>query len=797
VWWWSKSIEVMIDDAIETCIGRGTLNCLIFSICVKRFVASRSEAEISANCYCGKYSTNLLLNAVLDMKITSRTALLLYLHSALHFKSASTVSEVRIGGSFPLLLSDGSVDPYGPQYLAAFLMAIEDVENKTDGLWDNLLPNVSIKYAIRGSPGPFIDDCSAGVDFARRVFNKQGVHGVIGGANDVASRALGQVFKYPKMVQVAYGSQGFDLSYSFPYPYYFRTTVDDLFYGTAMADIIVNHFGWKKISIFAITDFYSGSATAQLENIVTSKGIEVISTHEFGSGTEDLSKPIQEAKSYGSRIFMFYGLKPTDVRRLLRQGYEKGLFYEGTQIVGDANTVSADIWTNESQPSSSNLSRDPEIMRIMSGVIGIKLLSSFNGDLGERFISKWKKQRNTFSYADDGVTQECKIAMDSDGGTELYRANNTDSDGKVTTVCTGVTFTQFLKDDGSDIAPLASITYDATIALLKGLHTVIYDYGVTDDSKVGDGDVLGAAVQNVSFSGVSGDVKFRLGDPQTGFGFGDREVGQTFQVLNFHPVLYSLTRGQIAFQQIGTWTLEAGFTVGEWDLPPLFNTKNNALPLDSPEPVPVRMSASLRGLLIAFAVLGILTTVFFAGVVIWKRHSRMIRASQPLMLAALLAGALVSCARVIAGSYDLTDEVCVAQTWTGHLAFGLICGALITKTWRVHMIINTTMKRVKITTNHVLIMIAAITALLAIYLTIFTVVGKPHVVLTVRDDGQLATSHLFSCQDSNGTFAIVLYVLEAVSLAYGVRLCMATKNAPGAVNESGAFGLGKQNGIFI
>lgn len=60
---------------------------------------------------------------------------------------------VRIGAMYPLFKSAQSSSPFsydhaGAKRLAAFLLAIEQVNNKTDGVGDELLPGVHLNVSV-------------------------------------------------------------------------------------------------------------------------------------------------------------------------------------------------------------------------------------------------------------------------------------------------------------------------------------------------------------------------------------------------------------------------------------------------------------------------------------------------------------------------------------------------------------------------------------------------------------------------------------------------------------------------
>ena len=58
---------------------------------------------------------------------------------------------VRIGALLPRQLTSGKVTSYGPACLTSVVMAIEEINNKSDGVADDLLPNVQLLLGFRDS----------------------------------------------------------------------------------------------------------------------------------------------------------------------------------------------------------------------------------------------------------------------------------------------------------------------------------------------------------------------------------------------------------------------------------------------------------------------------------------------------------------------------------------------------------------------------------------------------------------------------------------------------------------------
>ena len=93
---------------------------------------------------------------------------------------------VRLGGLFPRFrtaASDYSKDLSGIRRYVAFVQAIQEINNKTDGIADNLLPNTRIEFTQRDSKR---DDATAFFEARELVieaFGGQGVDAVVGAAS--------------------------------------------------------------------------------------------------------------------------------------------------------------------------------------------------------------------------------------------------------------------------------------------------------------------------------------------------------------------------------------------------------------------------------------------------------------------------------------------------------------------------------------------------------------------------------------------------------------------------------------
>ena len=112
-------------------------------------------------------------------------------------------TEVRLAGMFNFLTKDdaGNVIKHkqGNQILAAYVMAINELNNKNDGIYDDLLPNTQIKFLVADESDEFITNIETNIDLNKNSFNniadpKPKLHGIIGGLTNRASDAIGNKF---------------------------------------------------------------------------------------------------------------------------------------------------------------------------------------------------------------------------------------------------------------------------------------------------------------------------------------------------------------------------------------------------------------------------------------------------------------------------------------------------------------------------------------------------------------------------------------------------------------------------
>jgi len=186
--------------------------------------------------------------------------------------------------------------------------------------------------------------------------------------------------------------------------------------------------------------------------------------------------------------------------------------------------------------------------------------------------------------------------------------------------------------------------------------------------------------------------------------------------VNFQPNDYCPQTKTGGFKTIAVWNQFSKPKIQNYNVEAIYNSPDNNILRATPEPNITVPAIALSALLIVFAAIGlmIICCSFFA--LLYYRENKIIKMSQPLMIILTLVGSLACILRVLWGSFAFTNSVCSANFWFGHIGFVTFNTTLIMKTWRVHLIVNTSMKKVKISITQVMVITLAIILAFLIYI---------------------------------------------------------------------------------
>ncbi|KAK7487087.1 hypothetical protein BaRGS_00021582, partial [Batillaria attramentaria] len=172
------------------------------------------------------------------------------------------------------------------------------------------------------------------------------------------------------------------------------------------------------------------------------------------------------------------------------------------------------------------------------------------------------------------------------------------------------------------------------------------------------------------------------------------------------------------------------------------------------------------------------------------RKQMVMKTASPIFLQIMIGSAVLMCTSVFVMYPEPTDALCTIFVWPFHMGFALLYGSLLIKTWRISVIFNSR-KKVNLPDKVLLQRLVPLPAVMAIFLSCWTVIGPPQVITVTMDD----TKKFFSCSLDYWTYAV--YGVEALLLLFGVYLCFTVRKAPAHFNESKHITWSTYNAIIL
>ena len=662
----------------------------------------------------------------------------------------------------------------GIQLLAAYIMAINEINNKFDGIADHLLPNTTILLGYEQAQDSNFFWTVLGADYVLYDFNFN-LDVCIGPNGNNAMQTAAEFFQTFKQLQIGFDSSASVFEDKKKYNNLARVCPDDSFSAYVIAKVICGKYNWKRVVTFSSTDSYGSYFLSQFQVYAKQFSIDIIGTYTFTTGENNFEPLISSAKGLGGYIFIFF-MGAEDAGVLLEQGYDSGLFKEGTQVIGVNRMASPAIW--------QAMTYSADIKSILKGLIIPLATTTYDTPLGRQFVNRWRAQQYTGGYVQNGTTY-CNMAQD-DSHTNAYLYTYAG-------LCLGLNFSSFALD-GSNIDPDVAYVYDATYAGAYAVHNLLYNKHINREQFTAD-LIMNTLVQNVSFAGLTGRVSFSPGVGYENSGLGDRASDHTYSIVNFNPKYFHRILGNGAGGMNGSTNTSGLVAALKWnslsetfvpcrDCPSIiFNTHDNSVPYDRTPETIVKLTDAQKNIVFALGLLCFLEVLCFFVMIVWRRNDRIVKAAQPIMLHLILLGGLFGAAQVVLIVAEVTDTVCILQMWFAHICFGLCFSALVVKTWVVNKIVNSRMKRVKVRMTDALVNVTITIAILTAILFVVTFIGKPYLATSVTSDINKPLRYYY-CAQKNPAISTILLVLEIVSLLVGLRLCWMIRNVPDALNES-------------
>jgi hypothetical protein len=684
----------------------------------------------------------------------------------------ATPATVRLGGIFCPLSNSMTVFKDQAEHLAAFVMAINDINNKSDGIYDYLLPNTTIEFAV-GFESSVATAATTAVELAAS-FGGQGVNAVLTPLANADSLLVAQLLNSLSTVSIqtwAYTS-GFDLHATYPYVANIRPLVSRQ--GMAIQNMICNSKA-RRIVIFAGMDNDDIQMISQFQDESMCE-LDIMGIITVRADIVDMSNEIEQAIPLGGRYFVNF-LPAHQQAYLLEQGYPAGLFDENTVIY----TSGAGVLN-----ITSYFSPETDLAQMLTGMFFFRYDPTYYlyaVPEAEAFAGRWREQPSRAGHANTSGQQECDHTTDHDGN-YLYQVTV-----NKTTVCTGLSFSHYTLT-GSTIMPFTFLTYDGTMMIVMALDMAIRNGLNYKDPAV----LLDLMVSNISFTGVTGPLNLFEGYVEySRDGRGSRNAGTPYNIFNFNPDVYK--NGSNAYMvHVGIFDGDAREYIPCAPIdyvicfPPRYRSQTDGSyhipPADAPPVIVTCITPAFAALCFTMSGITLLLVLVFGIFTGVHRRSKVIKSSQPTLLWCVLVGGAVAAVRMAMGGIAKNDFICAEELWFGHLAFTIMIGSLFVKSYRVHCIVNTKkLIRVTFSATHAFRLLLGIVTVMTVYLAFTQALGRPQMRSQSRTVMNQQTDIRY-CAMEYFQFQTTLFLIEGSMLIGSFRVCWEIRNVPDIVNES-------------
>jgi ABC-type branched-subunit amino acid transport system substrate-binding protein len=209
--------------------------------------------------------------------------------------------------------------------------ALLEINNKTDGVADDLLPHTSLLFAYRDDNCDSNSGLAGALQLTRNAFNGEGVDVIIGAGCSLASMPAAQVAGLQDTPIVSPSSFSPTLSDGENFPFFLRTTPSDDFYAVAMVDVLQSLFNYTSAALVSSTDAYGAGSAAAFTATSLNQGLTISASVTFGMGADDFGPQHRELQRSGARVIVIFTGIPSDSANFIRLGLDVGVGGEGCE----------------------------------------------------------------------------------------------------------------------------------------------------------------------------------------------------------------------------------------------------------------------------------------------------------------------------------------------------------------------------------------------------------------------------------------------------------------------------------
>ena len=153
--------------------------------------------------------------------------------------------------------------------------ALEEINNKSDGVADELLPRTRLEFAFFDSKCSATHGLTGATYLTQHAFGGTGVKAIIGAGCSVATLPAALAAAVAPIPLISPHATSPRLSDGSTYPFFLRTAVADSFQMEGIVDLLFNLFNYTLVEVITAYDTYSTEATAAFEIFAEARGLKL------------------------------------------------------------------------------------------------------------------------------------------------------------------------------------------------------------------------------------------------------------------------------------------------------------------------------------------------------------------------------------------------------------------------------------------------------------------------------------------------------------------------------------------
>eukprot|EP00966_Prymnesium_polylepis_P127427 2947385-Prymnesium_polylepis.1 len=284
--------------------------------------------------------------------------------------------------------------------------ALDEINNKTDGVADELLPATQLQVAYGDSKCDATTALTAALRLTRDSFRGEGVSAIIGASCSGASVPAAQVAGASGVPIISPTSSSPSLSNGLAYPYFLRVAASDAFATIAMVDVLRVLFNYTSVALVHSADSYGAGGADAFGSAASASGLSIVTTQRFTKDATDFSAEHRALRQSAARVIVLF-CQPSDGGRFLRTALEAGVGGAGYLWFGGDAVANSGLWEGDAVLSSDAVLRE----RVLRGFFSI----APNGQpqdsaLYQGYLARRRELPPTLG---DGTT--CNLEADDDG----------------------------------------------------------------------------------------------------------------------------------------------------------------------------------------------------------------------------------------------------------------------------------------------------------------------------------------------------------------------------------------------